>query len=393
MNNHIIGDLLEYVIGGGWGSEAPEGDQNTPNYVIRSADFPSIEKGSFDGVPLRFDTLNFVNKRSLQDGDILLEISGGTKNRPTGRTVYISEKLLSSVEHAVIPASFCRLLRFKKEVVFPKYMYYLLQSWWVSGGSWEFQNQSTGIANFQFKIFAEKFEVSLPPSKEQERIAGILGSLDDKIEANTRLIQTLLDTADSVFQKFYSECELSESTYASLEVYGGGTPSTKNEMYWGGDIHWLTPTDVTSLGSPILFDTARKLTEDGLNACSSKLHPAGSIMMTSRATIGAFAINQYPAATNQGFIVAVPQREEERWWIYHHMKKDVPEMINSANGTTFLEISRRTFKGLPYSSLSDENLDRFHAVVNPLYELVKSSEQENLQLAATRDALIKRLIG
>ncbi|WP_455117438.1 restriction endonuclease subunit S [Rothia mucilaginosa] len=243
------------------------------------------------------------------------------------------------------------------------------------------------------KSSLEGMEIPLPPLKEQERIAGILGSLDDKIEANTRLIQTLLDTADSIFQKFYSECELSESTYASLEVYGGGTPSTKNETYWGGDIHWLTPTDVTSLGSPILFDTARKLTEDGLNACSSKLHPAGSIMMTSRATIGAFAINQYPAATNQGFIVAVPQREEERWWIYHHMKKDVPEMINSANGTTFLEISRRTFKGLPYGSLSDENLDRFHTVVNPLYELVKSSEQENLQLAETRDALIKRLIG
>jgi len=243
------------------------------------------------------------------------------------------------------------------------------------------------------KTSLEGMEIPLPPLEEQERIAGILGSLDDKIEANTRLIQTLLDTADSVFQKFYSECELSESTYASLEVYGGGTPSTKNETYWGGDIHWLTPTDVTSLGSPILFETARKLTEDGLNACSSKLHPAGSIMMTSRATIGAFAINQYPAATNQGFIVAVPQREEERWWIYHHMKKDVPEMINSANGTTFLEISRRTFKGLPYSSLSYEDLDRFHAVINPLYELVKSSEQENLQLAATRDALIKRLIG
>lgn len=243
------------------------------------------------------------------------------------------------------------------------------------------------------KTSLEGMDIPLPPLEEQERIAGILGSLDDKIEANTRLIQTLLDTADSVFQKFYSECELSESTYASLKVYGGGTPSTKNEIYWGGDIHWLTPTDVTSLGSPILFDTARKLTEDGLNACSSKLHPAGSIMMTSRATIGAFAINQYPAATNQGFIVAVPQREEERWWIYHHMKKDVPEMINSANGTTFLEISRRTFKGLPYGSLSDENLDKFHAVVNPLYELIKSSEQENLQLAATRDALIKRLIG
>lgn len=268
-----------------------------------------------------------------------------------------------------------------------KYLYYLLKTYKFSA-----MNTDSAVPGLN-RVTFESQEAVLPPLDEQERIAGILGSLDDKIEANTRLIQTLLDTADSIFQKFYSECELSESTYASLEVYGGGTPSTKNETYWGGDIHWLTPTDVTSLGSPMLFDTARKLTEDGLNACSSKLHPAGSIMMTSRATIGAFAINQYPAATNQGFIVAVPQREEERWWIYHHMKKDVPEMINSANGTTFLEISRRTFKGLPYGSLSDENLDRFHAVVNPLYELVKSSEQENLQLAAIRDALIKRLIG
>lgn len=270
-----------------------------------------------------------------------------------------------------------------------RYIYYTLLSTMES----ILRNANGTIYLSVTKSDVENFEIPLPPEDALERIAGILGSLDDKIEANTRLIQTLLDTADSIFQKFYSECELSESTYASLEVYGGGTPSTKNETYWGGDIHWLTPTDVTSLGSPMLFDTARKLTEDGLNACSSKLHPAGSIMMTSRATIGAFAINQYPAATNQGFIVAVPQREEERWWIYHHMKKDVPEMINSANGTTFLEISRRTFKGLPYGSLSDENLDRFHAVVNPLYELVKSSEQENLQLAATRDALIKRLIG
>ncbi|MBF1681203.1 MAG: restriction endonuclease subunit S [Rothia sp.] len=276
-----------------------------------------------------------------------------------------------------------------KDKLHTRYIYYTLISTMES----ILRNANGTIYLSVTKSDVENFDIPIPPQDVLERIAGILGSLDDKIEANTRLIQTLLDTADSVFQKFYSECELSESTYASLEVYGGGTPSTKNETYWGGDIHWLTPTDVTSLGSPILFETARKLTEDGLNACSSKLHPAGSIMMTSRATIGAFAINQYPAATNQGFIVAVPQREEERWWIYHHMKKDVPEMINSANGTTFLEISRRTFKGLPYSSLSYEDLDRFHAVINPLYELVKSSEQENLQLAATRDALIKRLIG
>lgn len=332
--------------------------------------YDSEEKITESG--LQNSSAKFVPKES-----VLIAMYGAT----VGRVGYL--KIDSTTNQAA-----CALV-VNSEITNPKWLYYSILATRDS-----LIDKANGAAQQNISVsIVRNHQIKYVPLEEQERIAGILGSLDDKIEANTRLIQTLLDTADSIFQKFYSECELSESTYASLEVYGGGTPSTKNETYWGGDIHWLTPTDVTSLGSPILFDTARKLTEDGLNACSSKLHPAGSIMMTSRATIGAFAINQYPAATNQGFIVAVPQREEERWWIYHHMKKDVPEMINSANGTTFLEISRRTFKGLPYGSLSDENLDRFHTVVNPLYELVKSSEQENLQLAETRDALIKRLIG
>lgn len=373
---HRLSDVIE-LIGGG-----------TPKTTVEeywNGSIPWLSVVDFSG------DSRYVSHASKSITQLGLENSS-TKLLNPGDLILSARGTVGELAQLTAPMAFnqsCFGIRSNFDGLAQNYLYYLLLT--VIG---ELRQNSHGsiFSTVNRKTF-ESVDIVLPPLEEQERIAGILGSLDDKIEANTRLIQTLLDTADSVFQKFYSECELSESTYASLEVYGGGTPSTKNEMYWGGDIHWLTPTDVTSLGSPILFDTARKLTEDGLNACSSKLHPAGSIMMTSRATIGAFAINQYPAATNQGFIVAVPQREEERWWIYHHMKKDVPEMINSANGTTFLEISRRTFKGLPYGSLSDENLDRFHAVVNPLYELVKSSEQENLQLAATRDALIKRLIG
>lgn len=373
---HRLSDVIE-LIGGG-----------TPKTTVEeywNGSIPWLSVIDFSG------DSRYVSHASKSITQLGLENSS-TKLLNPGDLILSARGTVGELAQLTAPMAFnqsCFGIRSNFDGLSQNYLYYLLLT--VIG---ELRQNSHGsiFSTVNRKTF-ESVDIVLPPLEEQERIAGILGSLDDKIEANTRLIQTLLDTADSVFQKFYSECELSESTYASLEVYGGGTPSTKNEIYWGGDIHWLTPTDVTSLGSPILFDTARKLTEDGLNACSSKLHPAGSIMMTSRATIGAFAINQYPAATNQGFIVAVPQREEERWWIYHHMKKDVPEMINAANGTTFLEISRRTFKGLPYNSLSEKDMERFHAVLNPLYELVKSSEQENLQLAETRDALIKRLIG
>ena len=384
MNKHIIGDLFEYVIGGGWGSETPDGDQNTPNYVIRSADFPSIERGSFAGVPLRFDTLNFVNKRSLQDGDILLEISGGTKNRPTGRTIYISENLLSSVEHAVIPASFCRLLRFKKEVVFPKYMYYLLQSWWTSGGSWEFQNQSTGIANFQFKIFAEKFEVSLPSLKEQERIAGILGSLDDKIEANTRLIQTLDSLGEAVVRKYLKSVQKTKKLIDIAHIVMGQSP--KGET-------------LNTEGSGVLFFQGKKdfgfryPTPRTYTTAATRMAEPLDILFSVRAPIGALNRSVESCCVGRG-LAAIRSSCGQENTLFYTLKTN-PNLWEKfeGEGTIFSAINKKGLSELdiPFSETAISNgvEDFLTSVEQEIFSL----EQENLQLATTRDALIKRLIG
>lgn len=378
MNNHIIGDLLEYVIGGGWGSEAPDGEQNTPNYVIRSADFPSIEKGSFDGVPLRFDAQNFVNKRSLQDGDILLEISGGTKNRPTGRTVYISDKLLSSVEHAVIPASFCRLLRFKKEVVFPKYMYYLLQSWWASGGSWEFQNQSTGIANFQFKIFAEKFEVSLPPLKEQERIAGILGSLDDKIEANTRFIQTIKEYMAALYKAEAKNGKVLELT--DIADFVNGRAFTKDATGTGRVVIRIAELN-NGLGASTVYNDIEVKEEN-------TAYP-GDVLMSWSGSLDTYVWYLPEAIINQHIFKVIPKGNYPKWLVYHACKSVIEDFqaIAVDKATTMGHIRRGDLKrdiSIPAQEMPQ---------MENLWNLWMNLEQENLQLAATRDALIKRLIG
>ena len=378
MNKHIIGDLLGYIIGGGWGSEAPDGDQNTPNYVIRSADFPSIEKGSFAGVPLRFDALNFVNKRSLQDGDILLEISGGTKNRPTGRTVYISEKLLRSAEYAVIPASFCRLLRFKKEVVFPKYMYYLLQSWWTSGGSWEFQNQSTGIANFQFKIFAEKFEVSLPSLKEQERIAGILGSLDDKIEANTRLIQTVKDYMAAFYKAEAKNGKVLELT--DIANFVNGRAFTKDATGTGRVVIRIAELNNGLGGSTVYNDIEAKK--------ENTAYP-GDVLMSWSGSLDTYVWHLPEAIINQHIFKVIPKGNYPKWLVYHACKSVIEDFqaIAVDKATTMGHIRRGDLKrdiSIPAREMPQ---------MENLWSLWMNLEQENLQLAETRDVLIKRLIG
>lgn len=235
----------------------------------------------------------------------------------------------------------------------------------------------------------KEFEFLLPPLNEQKRVAEILGSVDDKIEANSRLIQNVEELADLTFDRYLEDLSevLEDTTYGSLNFFGGGTPNTKTPDYWDGEVNWVTPTDVTSLKSHTLFESSRKITEAGLAACSSKLHPAGSIMMTSRATIGKFAVNQVPAATNQGFIVVQPANEYERWWIYHSMKKDVELFLLLANGATFLELSRRVFKDIPLKMFRGET--ELPAIHNQIIAL----EAEKKSLVETRNLLIRHLIG
>lgn len=313
----------------------------------------------------------------VAEKDVLLNITGDS----IARCAYV----FLGIEKSYVNQHVC-IIRPKSDEVDYRY----LQKYLVSPESKRrLLNMSDGGTRKALtKGALESFEVALPPLDKQKRIAEILGSVDDKIEANSRLIDSLEELADLTFSKYLESLadELETTTYASLNFFGGGTPNTKTPEYWDGEIDWVTPTDVTSLNSHVLFESSRKITEEGLSACSSKLHPAGSIMMTSRATVGRFAVNQVPAATNQGFIVVQPGNEVERWWIYHHMKKDVELFLQLANGATFLELSRKVFRDISLK------IYRGKTELPDIHKQIIALEAENRSLVKTRDLLIRQLI-
>src|SRR5690606_28631205 len=123
-------------------------------------------------------------------GDVVLEVSGGSSARgqPTGRTLFIDEAVLSCFDTPVIPASFCRVIRFVDELVDARYAFYGLQDMYLSGRTAEYENQSTGISNFQFEYFLDAETLRLPGKEEQRAIATVLGALDDKIAVNERIV-------------------------------------------------------------------------------------------------------------------------------------------------------------------------------------------------------------
>ncbi len=121
------------------------------------------------------------------------------------------------------------------------------------------------------------------------------------------------------------------------DIQGGGTPDSKNQAYWSGDINWFTPTEVFNQG--YLSESRRKITKEGLLKSSATLMPPGTVLMTSRAGVGDMGILTQAAATNQGFQSMIPHKEMPSYLLYS-MQFFISRMANKlASGSTFMEIS------------------------------------------------------
>ncbi|WP_079134784.1 restriction endonuclease subunit S [Streptomyces sp. EN16] len=317
-----------------------------------------------------------------QEGDIIL-----TREAPVGRVGRVEKGMKICLGQRTM------LLRPDAQRTDSRYLHYLLLSSTIQD-LLHSQGSGSTVAHLRVSQVRELRIPEVPDLREQRRIGAALGALDDKIVVNERIATAALTLADTHFIQATEGIEYGNETFGSVAtVAGGGTPNTKVEEYWGGGIAWTTPSDVTALRSPYLFETGRSITSSGLDNCASRLYPAQSIFMTSRATIGAFALPQVPAAVNQGFIVVIPPDKYMRWWLLHEMRSRVDEMVSLSNGSTFLELSRKNFKAMQIRLPERSEIEGFARKVAPLHASAAQSSKENRTLATLRDILLPQLMS
>ena len=125
------------------------------------------------------------------------------------------------------------------------------------------------------------------------------------------------------------------------DIFKGGTPKRSIERYFEGDIAWAIPTDITKLnGALYIDDTETHITEEALGKSSAKLLPSGTVLLTSRATIGKVAISRIPMATNQGFANFLCKKEIDNHYLAYYLKAKTDLLISLGTGTTFLEVTK-----------------------------------------------------
>lgn len=262
---------------------------------------------------------------------------------------------------------------------------------------------------------------------EQRAIAALLGALDDKIELNRRMNETLEAMARAIFKDWFvdfgptrakmegrapylaahiwslfpdrlDEEEKPEGWTGStigqeVEVVGGSTPSTKEAAFWDGDIAWATPKDLSSLSAPVLLSTERRITDAGLSQISSGLLPVGTVLLSSRAPIGYVAITQMPVAVNQGFIAMVCRKRLSNVFVWLWTHANMEEVHQKANGSTFQEISKGNFRPIAVTIPAPDVVRAFDDAVVPLFTRIVGNERENITLAAARDLLLPKLMS
>ena len=125
-------------------------------------------------------------------------------------------------------------------------------------------------------------------------------------------------------------------------IINGSTPSRNKPEYWGGEIDWFTPKDLSKIESKYIDEAPEKITEQGYKSCSTTIVPIGSLLYTSRAPIGHLAINKREVCTNQGFKTLIPNEGVDVEFLYYALKKYTPNLQYLGNGATFKELSKAT---------------------------------------------------
>jgi type I restriction enzyme S subunit len=176
------------------------------------------------------------------------------------------------------------------------------------------------------------------------------------------------------------------------EVISGGTPSRGNSRYWKGSIPWVTPGEVTNIGSKYLRKTEEQISAEGLSQSGARLLPANSLLVTTRASLGAAVLNAAPATTNQGFKSIAFKDTFSPGYYFHWSRKLKPELERRASGTTFLEISGSQFRVIQVPVPPYEEQQTIAHVLDTLDIQIQRTEALIAKLEKVKEGLLHDLL-
>lgn len=174
------------------------------------------------------------------------------------------------------------------------------------------------------------------------------------------------------------------------KIIGGGTPDTLHGEYWGNSIEWFTPSEIGK--TKYVNSSVRKLSNEGLNNSSAKLLPAGTVLLTTRATLGEMSIAEKECSTNQGFQSLIPLTSRVSSEYLYYMQIIIkPWCEKYSSGNTFREISKSALSECIIPVPEKSQQDKIVKLLSTVDTLIASEEKEASLLVQLKSSLLQQL--
>ena len=420
-----VGDFFDLVTGYAFKS-SDFSDEGIPVIKIKN-----VKAGYFSKHQFSYVSQDFLDTRSdkiaLAD-DLLISMSGnrhdGSPETWVGKVALFREKDTYLINQRV------GALRLKRTAgLDARFASFLLSSNPFQELFISIATSSGGQANLSPKQILGA-PVRHPEIGEQRAIARILGTLDDKIELNRRMNQTLEAMARALFQSWFVDFDpvrakmegrdlglpqpladlfpgrLTDSEVGpipegwevgtlndSIELVSGGTPRTSVDSYWDGDIPWYTAKDAPNLNDVYVLETERTVTQAGIENSAARVLPVGTTIITARGTVGRLACLGVPMAMNQTCYGIRGADGYPDLFTYWNVRTSVDELQMRTHGTIFDTITRQTFTLIEMALAPVGLTQAFEAIVEPVMAHIHNNLKQSRSLAAIRDTLLPKLIS
>ena len=177
------------------------------------------------------------------------------------------------------------------------------------------------------------------------------------------------------------------------QIVSGGTPKTDMPNFWDGNISWITPTDVTALkGKKYISSTKRKISDEGLKNSSANMLPINTLIVCTRATIGDSVINKFPISTNQGFKSLITKPDVSSEYMYYWVSNNKKELIQQSSGSTFLELSTKSFKNLSVLLPPLPEQQKIAEILSTVDDKIEVIDQQITETQELKKGLMQRLL-
>ena len=331
------------------------------------------------------ETQKTISRYIVDNGDIVLSIVG---------TIGLLAIIGKSLDKANLTENCVKLTSLSG--IDRDFLYYFLKS---SFGQQEITRGTVGAVQAKLPIKnIQDITIPLPDEFAQRKIAAILSSLDEKIEANQKINDNLQQQVMALYRKMFIEStnaarrECRADEYFDISI--GKTPPRKEPQWFSensADRVWVSISDMGSCGL-FIANSSEYLTHEAVEKFNVKVVPDNTVLLSFKLTVGRIAITDGEMTTNEAIAHFKTNKPEVNEYLFCYLK-DFNYQTMGSTSSIATAVNSKIIKGMPFVVPTDGELEAFHGFAGPVFAMIKSNQRENSRLAALRDTLLPKLMS